>query len=149
MGMSLLGALIAFVGIILVAFIWFSPSHRLARWAQQTHRWDYAMANARFQDARRTVVAQLRHPQGSTGKDIADAAFELAVMCTDRINQLNGKEHGPEQHERIRRVLRRMFQRDADYWGAGEYGIESLGLDQEPALFAVQRGRASITPTTR
>jgi hypothetical protein len=149
MDMSLLGALVAFVGVILVAFIWFSPSHRLARWSNQAHRWDYATANARFHEARRTIVAQLRHPQGQTGKDLADAAFVLAIACTDRINQLNGKEHGPEQHEKIRRTLMRMFQRDAEYWGVGEYGIEALGRDQEPALFAVRQSRMGATSTSR
>ena len=121
MGMSFLGALIALVGIIFVAFIWFSPSNRLARWANQAHRWDYATANAHFQEARRTVVAQLRRPQGQTGKDLSDASFVLAVACTDRINELNGKEHGPAHLDRLRRTLMRMFQRDADYWVAGEY----------------------------
>ncbi len=142
MGMSFLGALIALAGIIFVAFIWFSPSHRLARWANQAHRWDYATANARFQEARRTVVAQLRHPQGATGQDLSDAAFVLAVACTDRINELNGKAHGPVHHDKLRRTLMRTFQRDAAYWVAGEYGIEALGGDQEPALFAGQRNRA-------
>lgn len=132
-----------------MAFIWFSPSHRLARWANHAHRWDYATANAHFQEARRTVVAQIRHPLGQTGKELSDAAFVLAVACTDRINELNGKEHGAAHQDRLRRTLMRMFQRDADYWVAGEFGIEALGSDQEPALFAGQRNRAGATVSTR
>ena len=149
MNISLLLGLIASVGIIFVAFIWFSPIHRLARWTKQAQGWDYATANARFQEARRTVIAQLRHPAGQTGKDLSDAAFNLVVACTDRMNELNGKEHGPAQHERIRRTLTQTLKREADYWVAGEYGIEALGRDQEPALFAGQHSRADTTPTMR
>lgn len=149
MNITLAGALLAFVGIVIVAFIWFSPGFRLARWAKQAHRWDYATANARFLEARRTVVSQLRHPQGHTGQMLSDAAFDVAVACTNRINQLNGKDHGPAHQDSIRRTLLRTFQREADYWVAGEYGIEALGRDQEPALFAGKRSSMGPTSTAR
>lgn len=138
MSISLAGAFFAIFGISLVAFIWFSPGFRLARWSKQAHDWDYATANVRFLEAKRTVVSQLRHPEGHTGQALSDAAFDVAVACTDRINQLNGKDHGTAQHERIRRGLLRMFQREADYWVSGDFGIEALGRDQEPALYAKQ-----------
>ena len=141
MNISIISAIVALAGGILVAFIWFSPGNRLARWAKQAHRWDYATANARFQEVRRTVVAQLRHPEGVTGQALSDAAFLVAIACTDRINQLNGKEHGARHHELIRRNLLRTFQCEAEYWVAGEYGIDALGSDQEPALFARQRNQ--------
>lgn len=130
-----------------MAFFWFSPGFRLARWEKQAQRWDYATANARFLEARRTVVSQLRHPEGHTGQALADAAFDVAVACTDRINELNAKEHGPGQHERIRRSLLRTFQREADYWVSGEFGIEALGRDQEPALYASRPTTLGSTPS--
>jgi hypothetical protein len=146
MNISLVGAFFATLGIAIVAFIWFSPTFRLTRWTKQAPRWDYATANAHFLEARRTVVSQLRHPQGHTGQVLADAAFEVAVACTDRINELNGKEHGAAHHERLRRTLLRVFQREADYWVSTDYGIESLGRDQEPALYA---GQQKIPGATR
>lgn len=148
MNISLVGAFFAIFGIAIVTFIWFSPGFRLARWAKQAPRWDYATANAHFLEARRTIVAQLRHPEGHTGQALADAAFEVAVVCTDRINELNGKEHGTAHHERLRRTLLRVFQREADYWVSADYGIESLGRDQEPALFASTQKTLGSTPTT-
>jgi hypothetical protein len=147
MNISIVIAIVGVAGVALMAFVWFSPGNRLSRWAKQAHRWDYATANARFQEARRTVVAQLRHPEGVTGQALSDAAFLVAVACTDRINQLNGKEHGVRHHERIRGNLMRTFQREAEYWVAGEYGIDALGSDQEPALFARQRNQhAGLSP---
>jgi hypothetical protein len=143
MNISLVGAFFAILGIAIVAFIWFSPAFRLARWAKQAARWDYATANAHFLEARRTVVSQLRHPQGHTGQALADAAFEVAVACTDRINELNGKEHGAAHHAKLHRTLLRVFQREADYWVSNDYGIESLGRDQEPALYAGQHKMSS------
>jgi hypothetical protein len=139
MGTILIGVSAVILGSIFVAIVWFSPESRLLRWAGQAARWDYATANARMQEARRVVVSQLRHPNGEVSQSLADAAFELAVACTDRINELNGMPHGAENHERLRRALLRTFQKEADYWVVGGYGIESLGRDQEPALYATQR----------
>ena len=140
MGMVLVGASVAILGLIFVAIVWFSPESRLVRWAKQAPRWDYATANSRFQEARRVVVSQHRHPNGEISKSLADAAFDLAVACTDRLNELNGKPHGPTHQERLRRALFKMLQKDADYWVVGDYGIDSLGRDQEPSLYASQRG---------
>ncbi len=147
MNITLAGAFFSIAALTIAAFIWFSPSFRLARWARKAQHLDYATANARFLDAKRTVVSQLRHPEGHIGQALSDAAFEVAVACTDRINELNGKEHGPAQHDRIRRGLLRTFQREADYWVSGEFGIESLGRDQEPALYANQRAPGATTST--
>ena len=149
MNISIVGAAVAVAGIIIVAFIWFSPSYRLARWAKQAQGWDYATANARFIEARKIIVSQLRHPEGHTGQALSDAAFEVVVACADRINQLNGKEHGTAHHERLRKNLLRTFQREADYWVSGEGGIESLGRDQEPALFAAKRNDPGPAPIAR
>jgi len=139
MGMILVGASVGVLGLIFVSIVWFSPQSRLVRWAKQASRWDYATANSRLQEARRVVVAQLRHPNSEISKSLADAAFDLALACTDRLNELNGKPHGPTQQERLRRALLKTFQKEADYWGVGGYGIDSLGRDQEPSLFASQR----------
>jgi hypothetical protein len=147
MNISLAGAFFVVLSLAIVAFIWFSPGFRLARWARHAHQWDYATANERFLEARRTVVSQLRHPEGHTGQALADAAFDVAVACTDRINELGGKEHGKAHHDRIRRQLLRTFQREADYWVSGDFGIEALGRDQEPALYA-SRKTAGPTPST-
>ena len=125
-------------GMVVAILTWLKPESRFQRWTKQARRWDYATANSRFQEARRVVVSQLRHPSGETTQDVADAAFDLTVACTDRINELNGKPHGLEEQGRLRRNLLRTFQRDADYWVAGEYGLENLGRDQEPALFAAR-----------
>lgn len=151
MDITLAGAFFSIVAITIAAFIWFSPSFRLARWAKQAQHLDYATANARFLEAKRTVVSQLRHPEGHTGQALSDAAFEVAIACTDRINELNGREHGPSQRDSIRRSLLRTFQREADYWVSGDIGIESLGRDQEPALYANPRHvpGARLRPTSR
>lgn len=135
----MVGASVAVLGLIFVAIVWFSPESRLLRWASQAPRWDYATANSRLQEARRVVVSQLRHPNGEISQTLADAAFELAVACTDRVNELNGKSHGPTHQDRLRRTLLKTFQKEADYWVVGGYGIDSLGRDQEPALYASQR----------
>ena len=140
MGMILIGVSIAILGSIFVAILWFSPESRLIRWAKQAAHWDYATANARMQEARRVVVSQLRHPNGEVSQSLADAAFELAVACTDRINELNGMPHGAKNNERLRRALLRTFQKETDYWVIGGYGIETLGRDQEPALYATKPG---------
>lgn len=139
MNMILVGASVAILGLIFVAIVWFSPESRLIRWARQAPHWDYATANSRLQEARRVVVAQLRHPNGEISQTLADAAFELAVACTDRLNELNGKSYGLAHQDRLRRVLLKTFQKEADYWVVGGYGIDSLGRDQEPALYASQR----------
>ncbi len=144
MNMILVGASVALLGLIFVAIVWFSPESRLLRWAKQASRWDYATANSRLQEARRVVVAQFRHPNGEISQSLADAAFDLAVACTDRINQLNGKPHGPTHQDRLRRALLKTFQKEADYWVVGGYGIDSLGRDQEPALYASQRNAKTV-----
>ncbi|MEO6023945.1 MAG: hypothetical protein ABIP64_12665 [Burkholderiales bacterium] len=139
--MSFFGVL---MGMAVVVFMWFRPESRFQRWAKQARGWDYMTANTRFQEARRVVVSQLRHPGGETSQSVADAAFDLTVACTDRMNELNGKLHGTDEQGRLRRNLLRTFQREADYWVAGEYGLENLGRDQEPTLFAAQRGKSAI-----
>ncbi len=139
MSMMLVGISVAVLGLIFISIVWFSPESRLIRWAKQASRWDYATANCRFQEARQVVVAQIRHPNGEISKSLADAAFDLAVASTDRLNELNGKPHGATQQERLRRSLLKTFQKEAEYWGVGNYGIDSLGRDQEPSLYASQR----------
>ncbi len=139
--MSIMLVVTTFVvlGSFFVSIVWFSPESRLLRWAKQASRWDYATANARFHEARQVVVGQLRHPNSEISKSLADAAFDLAVACSDRLNELNRKPHGPTQQEPLRRALLRTFQKEADYWGVGDYGIDTLGRDQEPSLYASQR----------
>lgn len=138
MGTTLLGVSVAILGSIFVAIVWFSPESRLIRWAKQASEWDYATANSRFQEARRAVVAQFRHPNGEISQSLANAAFELAVACTDRINELNGKPYGPTQQNHLRHSLLKTFQQEAEYWVVGGEGIDALGRDQEPALYASQ-----------
>lgn len=144
MRVAVMSFLFVLVGMGLVAFTWFRPESRFQRWAKRARGWDYTTAKTRFQEARRVVVSQLRHPDGETTQGMADAAFDLAVACTDRMNELNGKHHGTTVQEKLRRSLLRTFQREADYWVAGEYGLDNLGRDQEPALFAAQRGKSAI-----
>jgi hypothetical protein len=144
MNTILVGTSITILGLIFAAIMWFSPESRLLRWAKQASHWDYATANSRLQEARRVVVSQFRHPNGEVSQSLADAAFDLAVACTDRINELNGKPHGPEHQDRLRRALFKTLQKEADYWVVGGYGIESLGRDQEPALYAARHKTAQI-----
>ncbi|MDQ3259198.1 MAG: hypothetical protein ABIW48_06135 [Burkholderiales bacterium] len=139
--MSMVFFVTSFTVLILffLSIVWFSPESRLLRWAKQASRWDYATANARFQEARQVVVGQLRHPNSEISKSLAEAAFDVALACSDRLNELNGKPHGPAQKEPLRRALLKSFRKEAEYWGVGDYGIDSLGCDQEPSLYASQR----------
>ena len=136
-----LGLAVAVYGV----FLWSNPEIRLAQRALKAKQWDYAKANAEFQSARRIILARLRHPEGAITKGTSQAALDLAVACADRLNQLGGKAFGGEYRTRLRSQLQKQFQREADYWVSADYGLDTLGRDQEPALFAAHHNAATKT----
>lgn len=131
----------ALAGILLcwVLYKLIPVGNRFERLARKIPKMDRAAVLSAFEAARRCVISQLRNPYGKqVSQAEANAALEIAVACLDRLDQLESKQHGPANRAKIRRVLETRFRREADYWVQNESGIEMLGREQEPSVFAAR-----------
>jgi hypothetical protein len=89
-----------------------------------------------YEDTRLTVVSHMRHPRSDTSKLDTERAMQLAVACLDRLDQLDGRDHGSLNKAKLWRDLERRLRREAEYWTGGDSGFETLGREQEPSIFA-------------
>ena len=73
-------------------------------------------ARVAFEEARKIVIAQMRNAPGKISRIEEGAALELAIACLDRLDELDGKEHGPGNRLKIRRFLEQKLKREAEKW---------------------------------
>jgi hypothetical protein len=92
---------------------------------------DRAEVVAAFDEARKVVISRMRHPLGSVTQAGSEAALERAVACADRLDELNGKQHGQANRFKIRRELIRRFKEDADNWLGAEAASYPIFAEQE------------------
>jgi len=138
MGVAALAALAGIVALwVILKLAYFG--NRVDRRARRLARMQRHEVTETFEAARRTVISQLRSPRGRAGQAEADAALEFAVACLDRLDELDGKDCGTANKAKIRRLLEVRLRKEADYWLQDESGIDFLGREQEPSVFAAQR----------
>lgn len=119
-----------------LAFHVFGPSGRQERNLRSVQVMDRQHAAMAYEEVRRRLITYFRNPYGKTPKHQVDYLLEYAVACLDRLDAIDGREAGPVNRAKIRRVLEVRLRTEAEYWIQGDCALDGIGKEQEPSIFA-------------